>query len=251
MKDFRILLNVNYDGTNYCGWQTQPNGPSIQSEIENVLSKLAKNINIPIVGCGRTDSGVHAHNYYLHFDWVNGDVADLIYKMNKMLPPDISVMRGWHLDFPLHARFDAKKRTYRYFISKEKMPFLDRFRWHYPQSLDLVLMNKACKHLIGHHDFASFAKGHSDVKTTLCHLFQAQWIENPSEYIFEVSANRFLRNMVRSMVGTLIEVGLGKISPEDIQIILSKKNRSEAALSVPAKGLFLWEIEYDLIPLAK
>ena len=242
MKKEGVFFEIAYDGTGYCGWQIQPNAPTIQGSIEDALSKLNGNKPIGIVGCGRTDTGVHAKQYFFHVELPDVNLSEVRYKLNKMLPNDIKIVDVFYNQ--KHARFDAKKRTYRYFIAKEKSPFNDRFCWVYERPLSVEAMNTACTHLIGYLDFASFAKGDTDVKTTLCEVFNASWEETNEGYVFEVSANRFLRNMVRAMVGTLMEVGIGNITPEAIPIILEKKSRQEAALSVPAKGLFLWEILY-------
>ena len=242
MKNERVFFEIAYDGTGYCGWQIQPNAPTVQGTIEEALSKLNGNKPIGIVGCGRTDTGVHAKQYFFHVELPDFNLSEVRYKLNKMLPNDIKILDVFYN--PKHARFDAKKRTYRYLIAKEKSPFNDRFCWVYERPLSVEAMNTACTHLIGQLDFASFAKGDTDVKTTLCEVFNASWEETNEGYVFEVSANRFLRNMVRAMVGTLMEVGIGNITPEAIPIILAKKSRQEAALSVPAKGLFLWEILY-------
>jgi len=237
-----VLMQLAYDGTAYAGWQIQPNVKTVQGTIESCLTKLNANQTIPIVGCGRKDTGVHARQYFIHFESLGIELDQLVYKLNKMLPSDIKIIEASYS--VCHARFDAKKRTYRYFIAKEKTPFNDRFCWVYERPLSVEAMNMACSHLIGTLDFASFAKGDTDVKTTLCEVFNASWEETNEGYVFEVSANRFLRNMVRAMVGTLMEVGIGNIEPEAIPMILAKKSRQEAALSVPAKGLFLWEILY-------
>jgi tRNA pseudouridine38-40 synthase len=242
MEKQRIFMEICYDGTAYSGWQIQPNALTIQGTIVEALSKLNGNKPIGIVGCGRTDTGVHAKQYFFHVELPDFNVSEVRYKLNKMLPNDIKIVDACYNQ--KHARFDAKKRTYRYFIAKEKSPFNDRFCWVYERPLNIKAMNDACKSLIGQQDFASFAKGDTDVKTTLCEVFNAHWEETPEGYMFEVSANRFLRNMVRAMVGTLMEVGIGNITPESLPIILAKKSRQEAALSVPAKGLFLWEILY-------
>lgn len=242
MKNAGVFFEIAYDGTQYCGWQIQPNAPTVQGTIEEALTKLNANKPISIVGCGRTDTGVHAKQYFFHVELSDFNLSELRYKLNKMLPNDIKIIDVFYND--LHARFDAKKRTYRYFIAKEKSPFNDRFCWVFERKLSVEKMNIACAYLIGQLDFASFAKGDTDVKTTNCEVFNAFWKETEDGYVFEVSANRFLRNMVRAMVGTLMEVGIGNISPEIIPIILAKKSRQEAALSVPAKGLFLWEILY-------
>jgi tRNA pseudouridine38-40 synthase len=242
MEKQRIFMEICYDGTAYSGWQIQPNAPTVQGTIESALTKLNGNKPVGIVGCGRTDTGVHAKQYFFHVELPDVSLAELQYKLNKMLPSDIKIIDAFYNE--QHARFDAKKRTYRYFIAKEKSPFNDRFCWVYERPLSIEAMNLACNPLVGHRDFASFAKGDTDVKTTLCEVFNAHWEETPEGYMFEVSANRFLRNMVRAMVGTLMEVGIGNITPESLPVILAKKSRQEAALSVPAEGLFLWEILY-------
>lgn len=242
MKNRTIFMELAYDGTVYAGWQIQPNAKTIQGTIESCLAKLHANHPVQIVGCGRTDTGVHARQYFIHFESFEIELDQLVYKLNKMLPADIKIIEASYRE--CHARFDAKKRTYRYFIEREKSPFNDRFCWVYERPLSVDAMNEACTHLIGHLDFASFAKGDTDVKTTMCEVFNASWVETKEGYVFEVSANRFLRNMVRAMVGTLMEVGIGNMTPESIPVILAKKSRQEAALSVPAKGLFLWEILY-------
>lgn len=235
-------MEICYDGTAYSGWQIQPNAPTVQGAIESALTKLNGNKPVGIVGCGRTDTGVHAKQYFFHVELPDVSLAELQYKLNKMLPSDIKIIDAFYNE--QHARFDAKKRTYRYFIAKEKSPFNARYCWVYERPLSIEAMNLACNSLVGHQDFASFAKGDTDVKTTLCEVFNAHWEETPEGYMFEVSANRFLRNMVRAMVGTLMEVGIGNITPESLPIILAKKSRQEAALSVPAEGLFLWEVLY-------
>lgn len=240
----RIFMKLSYDGTDYSGWQIQPNAPSIQGAIEEALFKLNGNQHVGVTGCGRTDAGVHAKSYYAHFDWEKNKTKNLLYRMNKMLGNAIKIHSFDVLEEPKHARFDAKKRTYRYFISKEKEPFNDRFQWNTSYDLNVNAMNQAGSFLIGTYDFASFAKLHTDVKTTICEVYYASWIETQQAYIFEISANRFLRNMVRAIVGTLIEVGIGKMKPEEISDLIAKKNRQEAAVSVPAKGLFLWDVEY-------
>lgn len=242
MEKQRIFMEICYDGTAYSGWQIQPNAPTVQGTIESALTKLNGNKPVGIVGCGRTDTGVHAKQYFFHVELPDVSLAELQYKLNKMLPSDIKIIDAFYNE--QHARFDAKKRTYRYFIAKEKSPFNDRFCWVYERPLSIETMNLACNSLVGHRDFASFAKGDTDVKTTLCEVFNAHWEETPEGYMFEVSANRFLRNMVRAMVGTLMEVGIGNITPESLPVILAKKSRQEAALSVPAEGLFLWEVLY-------
>jgi len=240
----RFRLDLQYDGTDFHGWQVQPNASSIQANIELALTQLNKNNQIDIVGCGRTDAGVHAMHYVAHFDFECDDIHTFKHKLNGMLPSSIAILSIAPTHDKFHARFDATRRTYRYFINKSKNPFNQRFAHYTRRELDLVAMNSAATHLIGYQDFESFAKHHSDVTNFFCQVYHALWFENEEQYIFEITANRFLRNMVRAVVGTLLEVGMGKISVDEVRSILEKKNRSDAGASVPGKGLFLWEISY-------
>jgi len=237
-----LFAKISFDGTAYYGWQIQPEKETVQGEIESALTQLNGNKAVAIIGCGRTDAGVHAHEYFISFEWPSLRFDHLLFKLNRMLPHAIKV--HWIEHKSIHARFDAKRRTYRYFINKEKQPFEDQFRWTLNRTLDIATMNEACQGLIGTLDFASFAKGDSDVKNTLCDVSVAFWTETDSTYIFEIEANRFLRNMVRALVGTTVEVGLGNLSVESFLAILSKKDRQEASTSAPAKGLFLWRVVY-------
>lgn len=240
----RLRLELQYDGTDFHGWQMQPNAISVQEEIESALTRLNSNQKVEIVGCGRTDAGVHAMHYVAHCDLDYPNLSDLKFKLNGMIHKGISItnIEETHPDF--HARFDATKRTYRYFIDKRNNPFNNRFAHFLRHPLNLEKMNDAAQHLLGKQDFESFAKHHSDVNNFFCEVFSAFWTETDEQYIFEISANRFLRNMVRAVVGTLVDVGLEKIEAQQTQEIIAKKNRSEAGTSVPGKGLFLWKIEY-------
>ena len=238
----RLMLELSYNGTLYHGWQIQPEKPTVQGALETVLSRLNSDIPVAVVGCGRTDTGVHARQYFAHVDGFTGDTNQLVYKLNKMLPNDIVVHATARSS--LHARFDAKRRTYRYYIRKTKDAFDYPFRWIMERPLNVELMNLACTFLLGKHDFASFAKHDSDVASTLCEIVEIGWEEDANEFIFTVSANRFLRNMVRALVGTLVDVGLEKIAPEEVRLILEKRDRCEASESVPAQGLFLWQVTY-------
>ena len=242
----RFFFEISYNGTEYFGWQRQPKQISVQEEIETCLSKLYSNKKIEIVGCGRTDTGVHAKQYFFHVDLEldAGTEDQMRYKLNKMLSPNISVQRIFK--FEMHARFDATLRTYRYFIHSKKDPFRYTQSWYLNQQLDVEKMNSAAKLLIGKKDFTSFAKLHTDVKTNICTVSKAQWYRsNEGELYFEISADRFLRNMVRAIVGTLVDVGLGKIQSEEIVEILENMDRGDASTSAPACGLFLWEIQYE------
>ncbi|WP_343747956.1 tRNA pseudouridine(38-40) synthase TruA [Fluviicola sp.] len=243
--NFRYALELAYRGTDYHGWQIQPNASSVQEEIERRLSQLAGNTPVSVVGCGRTDTGVHASYYVLHFEMEReANCAQLMYKLNKMLPDDISVFSVQPVSGEFHARFSAVSRTYHYFVNLEKNPFaLDS--WHVPRECDFEAMNRAAKQLIGTQDFTSFSKLHTDVKTNICTVYKASWIRQTDQnWYFEIQADRFLRNMVRAVVGTLIDVGLGKLAENQLPEIIAMKDRGEAKLSVPAKGLFLVDVEY-------
>lgn len=245
----RCFFECAYDGTDFSGWQRQPNAKTVQQTIEIMLSRLYKNTAVPIFGCGRTDSGVHASQFYFHVDLPkNLDLEQMNYKLNKMLPSSIVIFRIHLVSNDSHARFDAEFRSYRYFIHTEKKPFLERYSWYFPYELDLSKMNQAAELLIGEKDFTSFSKLHTDVFTNICDLTEAQWIEEKEgQIVFEITSNRFLRNMVRAVVGTLLDVGQGNLNPKDITKILEAKDRSLAGVSVPAKGLFLDRIGYSYI----
>jgi tRNA pseudouridine38-40 synthase len=244
----RYFVQVAYRGTAYNGWQFQPNAPSVQETIERCFSKVFGNTAIPIVGCGRTDAGVHAKSYFFHVDlpqvW---DEQHVCFKLNRMLPPDISAIQAMKVSAEFHARFHATKRTYRYFLHQQKDPFQLDQSWYFQQDLDMNAMNLAAARLLGTKDFGSFSKLHTTVKTNICTVYHAEWVQTNNQWYFEISANRFLRNMVRAIVGTLIEVGLGNLTLEDIDSIIEAKDRGQAAVSVPAHGLFLWEIEYPFL----
>jgi tRNA pseudouridine38-40 synthase len=241
----RYFFELSYDGTNFFGWQRQPDQITVQEAIEEALSKLHSNTPVPIVGCGRTDTGVHAHYYVIHVDLPKiKDIDHIRFKLNRMLPESIAIHKIRPVSEELHARFSAKSRTYRYFIHQEKNPFRFNHSWYMPQKLDVAAMNGAAASLIGTKDFTSLSKLHTDVKNNICTVSNACWSIEDDALYFEITANRFLRNMVRATVGTLVDVGLGKIQPEAIQGILDAKDRGAASTSVPPQGLFLWKIEY-------
>ncbi|MBI2258827.1 MAG: tRNA pseudouridine(38-40) synthase TruA [Flavobacteriia bacterium] len=241
----RYKCCIQYDGSAYFGWQKQKKQISVQEEIENTLSQLF-NKKVDIVGCGRTDTGVHANFYVLHFDLEKiYDENELLYKLNKMLTKNIAVLSMEKVDSNFHARFSAKKRTYRYFIHTFKNPFLSAYSLLFTSQLNLELMNECAEILLGTHDFTSFSKAHTDVKTNICTVFSASWKKEKDKIYFEISADRFLRNMVRAIVGTLIDVGLEKLNKEDFLQIILEKNRNKAKKSVAAHGLFLWNVEYE------
>lgn len=243
----RLFIHFQYDGTNYHGWQIQPNGNTVQEELQKALSVILRQ-PIEVVGAGRTDTGVHACHMVAHFETVLplvGELEGVSYKLNRLLPRDISVLRIEPVADDMHARFSATSRRYHYYISTRKDPFARQYSWQIHWQLDFDKMNEAAKMLIGEKDFASFCKVGSDVKTTMCNLTHAQWVkDSETNWHFEISANRFLRNMVRAVVGTLIEVGRGRMTLEQFQSVLSQKSRSAAGESVPANGLFLEEVSY-------
>lgn len=243
----RYFIWFAYDGAKYHGWQIQPNANTVQAELQTALSTILRQ-PIEVVGAGRTDAGVHAKVMAAHFD-VKGmiDVKQTAYKLNRLLPKDISVNKVELVDDELHARFSARKRTYHYYIHKSKNPFLRNYSCEINYPLDFEEMNKAAKLLLECKDFAAFCKSHTDVATTLCDVTEAEWIKKyprADEWYFRISANRFLRNMVRAVVGTLIEVGKGRMSIAQFNAVLQQKSRQQAGESMPAHALFLEELEY-------
>ena len=242
----RFFITLSYDGTRYHGWQVQPNGPSVQEKLQWALSTILRQ-DIQVTGAGRTDAGVHARMMVAHFDVESMDFEqqDLTYKLNRLLPQDIAIQMMEPVSDEMHARFSATSRTYHYYIHTVKDPFLRAYscELHYP--LDFQLMNEAAAILMTYEDFGAFCKAHADVKTTLCHITAAQWHQtSPSSWYFEITANRFLRNMVRAVVGTLIDVGRGRLSLDDFRKVIEGKRRTEAAESMPANALFLEEVKY-------
>ncbi|MDB0037755.1 tRNA pseudouridine(38-40) synthase TruA [bacterium] len=242
----RYFIELSYNGSTFHGWQIQPDAYSVQEEIESKLSRFHSNAPIKVVGCGRTDTGVHAHHYILHVDIPPVlNTSQLKGKLNRMLPSSIAISNIYPVSDNQHARFTATARTYRYFLHSEKNPFQAATSWYMHKPLDLKKMNEAATLLLGRQDFTSLSKLHTDAKTNLCDVRVAQWIEvDENSMYFEITADRFLRNMVRATVGTLIDVGLGKLEPNDIPTILAAMDRQAASISVPAHGLFLWKIEY-------
>ena len=242
----RLFITLSYDGTRYHGWQVQPNGPSVQEKLQWALSTILRQ-DILVTGAGRTDAGVHARMMVAHFDVESMDfeLQDLTYKLNRLLPQDIAIQKMEPVSDEMHARFSATSRTYHYYIHTVKDPFLRAYscELHYP--LDFQLMNEAAAILMTYEDFGAFCKAHADVKTTLCHITAAQWHQtSPSSWYFEITANRFLRNMVRAVVGTLIDVGRGRLSLDDFRKVVEGKRRTEAGESMPANALFLEEVKY-------
>lgn len=240
----RYFIELSYNGKNYHGWQIQPDAISVQEKLNNALSTIFQE-KIEVVGAGRTDSGVHASQMFAHFDIEKKLKKEVVFRINSILPNDIAVSQVFLVNNEKHARFDASSRSYEYKIWLGRNPFLLDFSWQiHSQKPNLDLMNKAAKLLLEYTDFQTFSKVKTEVYTFNCDITEAYWIQNKNELIFHISANRFLRNMVRAIVGTLLDVGLGKISIEDFEQIIESKNRANAGLSVPAKGLFLTHIKY-------
>ncbi len=243
----RYFIEFAYNGKNYHGFQTQPNASSVQETLTKALQLLVDN-SIEIIGAGRTDAGVHAKQMYAHFDVEKQLEATFwIQKLNSFLPKDIAVFNLFEVSKDAHARFDAVSRTYHYKIHTFKNPFLEDTSWYYYQKLNLQKMNEACKILFQYVDFECFSKVHTDVNTFNCEIKQAFWTEKDNQLQFTIEADRFLRNMVRAIVGTMVNIGIGKTSVEDLEAIIKSKNRSKAGFSVPAHGLALVEIKYPYL----
>lgn len=241
----RYFITIAYDGISYKGWQSQPTGGTLQDTIEQSLATIAR-MPIAITGAGRTDSGVHASNMVAHLNLPLGtDAQQLIYRLNRLLPNSIYIKNILPVTPTAHARFDATSRTYHYQVTLQKSPFLQRYHLYLPHSPNFQAMNQAAQYLLGEHDFTTFSKTGTDVQHHLCTVYQAEWQEvAPNRYTFMYSANRFLRNMVRATVGTLLDVGRGKITPLHFQQKLLSKERAEASASAPADALFLTHITY-------
>lgn len=243
----RYFIKLAYNGTNYHGWQVQPNASSVQETLNKALS-IILNEEINIMGAGRTDTGVHAKEMFAHFDYAPTlEIDSVLHKLNSYLPKDIVIYDIIPVHNEAHARFDAKKRTYNYYITSVKDVFSQEECWYYHQNLDVELMNQAAKILLNHTDFQCFSKVNTDVNTFNCTISEAHWTQENNQLIFTISADRFLRNMVRAIVGTLINVGLHKITLSEFNSIIENKNRNEAGFSVPAQGLFLTKIDYDYL----
>ncbi|MDR1882046.1 MAG: tRNA pseudouridine(38-40) synthase TruA [Prevotella sp.] len=242
----RYFIYLSYNGEKYCGWQVQPNGVSVQETMEKALSILLR-APTAIVGAGRTDAGVHARMMTAHFDTGqdNLDLSLLANRLNRLLPKDIAIQKIVEVCADAHARFDATSRLYRYYITTAKDPFLHTLKYKIYGNPDVEAMNACAKVLFDYEDFTSFSKLHTGVKTNNCTVMLAEWEKRGDDYIFTVKANRFLRNMVRSIAGTLLEAGQGKINVNDFRRIIEAKDRGRAGTSVPGHALFLEEIEYN------
>ncbi|MBQ7517303.1 MAG: tRNA pseudouridine(38-40) synthase TruA [Bacteroidales bacterium] len=263
----RYALTLSYDGIGFCGWQIQPSEPSVQAALQQALTILL-GCETAVTGAGRTDTDVHALQYVAHFDYegpLPNESKDFLYKLNAILPSGVAVFSISEVADGFHARFDACRRTYLYFIHFRKDPFVERYSWHCKFPLDVEKMNEACRYLLGTHDFSCFEKKGADSKTAICTISEARWewyqptlwemscgggtgcghVAEPGPYlVFRISADRFLRNMVRAIVGTMVEVGRGRLSPEDLPAILDSKDRCRAGQSVPGNALFLASVEY-------
>ena len=242
----RYFIHLSYKGTNYHGWQIQPNGNSIQQELTKSMETLLQQ-KTDLTGAGRTDTGVHAKRMTAHFDIQHPitDAKNFVKRLNSLLPYDIAIHDLEEVAPNAHARFDAKSRTYKYYITTQKNPFSNEFTLLISYPLDFEAMNQAAATLFDYVDFTSFSKLHTDTKTNNCKIKQAYWKKEGDYWIFTIQADRFLRNMVRAIVGTLIEVGRKKISVDDFRLIIEKKDRCAAGTSAPAQGLFLAGIEYE------
>lgn len=236
-------MDITYKGTHFNGWQTQPNGTTIQEEIEQGLKLLLKK-ETPILGSGRTDTGVHAKQQVAHFDAEQIDADQLVYKLNSFLPKAIAVNSIYPVNPEISARFDATSRLYHYLLHQGKDPFKEGYSYYFNVKLDVALINKACEIIKDWQNFECFSRVHTEVNHFNCDIFEAEWIEKGNEHLFKIRANRFLRGMVRAIVGTLIDVGIGKTSLEDLKLILQSNDRRKAGRAVPAEGLYLQEVRY-------
>lgn len=241
----RYFIKLAYNGTNYHGWQIQDNSNTVQEELNKALSRFFSS-GIIVHGCGRTDTGVHAKEFYAHFDVDKEieNVSQVVFKLNKALSKDIAIYEIFPVKPDVHARFDAISRTYEYFISRKKDPFYKTFSYYLYGDLDVDLMNKGARILYEYEDFSSFSKSKTEVITNNCKIMNACWEKRDSLLVFKITADRFLRNMVRAIVGTLLDLGTKKITIEEIRKIIESKSRSLAGYSVPANGLFLTHVEY-------
>ncbi len=241
----RYLVELAYNGEGFHGWQIQPNALTVQEAVNQGLSTLLKE-DINVVGAGRTDTGVHASHFVAHFNCLNSEIdcEHLVYKLNRYFTGSIRIDRIIPITSEFHARFSATARTYHYLISRFHQPFMRGLIWNFNRELNVNSMNTAASKLLQYDDFTSFARLHTETKTNTCKIREAKWIEHESLYVFKICADRFLRNMVRAVVGSLVEIGLGKMSVDQFIDIIEIQNRSKAGQSAPAEGLFLTQIDY-------
>ncbi|MGB4773686.1 MAG: tRNA pseudouridine(38-40) synthase TruA [Daejeonella sp.] len=245
-KIHRLFIEISYDGTAYHGWQIQENSVSVQELVNQALSTVLRQ-PVETVGCGRTDTGVHAKQLYAHFDISEENIFEnpqLIIRINSILPPHIAIKRIIEVPQNAHARFDAISRSYEYHIHFNKDPFKHNLSWLLHTHPDVELMNEAAKILLSYQDFSCFSKSNTQTMTNNCTISKAEWVEENNGLVFHITADRFLRNMVRAIVGTLLKVGKHEINPEEIRQIIESKNRSNAGVSVPACGLYLTKVVY-------
>jgi len=246
----RYFVELSYLGTPYFGWQRQPKQLTVQAVLENTMAMLLKN-KIELIGCGRTDTGVHAKQYFAHFDYneilTESSCIKLQHKLNSFLPKEIVIHRIFQVEDEVHARFSAINRTYRYYVATSKDPFHFQTTYRVFEKLNMEEMNLAANLLLGNKDFTSFSKLHTDVNNNFCEITAAFWEERNGQLVFTITANRFLRNMVRAIVGTLLLVGKGKISIVDFEKIILQKERCKAGISAPAHALFLEEVKYKFL----
>lgn len=245
----RYFLHLAYNGAPFFGWQVQPDHPSVQEVLERSLSLLLHQEHIAVTGCGRTDTGVHAADYYAHFELEETLDAEGLKRirdqLNSFLPKEIAIFDIFPVKPRAHARFDAVERTYQYLVSIRKNPFTFPQRYFSFRTPDIERMNEAAALLLENEDFTSFSKVHTQVNNFICHVTHAQWVLEGDDLVFTITANRFLRNMVRAIVGTLLDVGFGKLSVSDFQNIINQKDRCKAGISVPAGALFLTNVRYN------
>jgi len=257
----RYFIELSYDGTNYHGWQTQPNAVAVQEVLDKTLATVLRQ-PIETVGCGRTDTGVHAKEFFAHFDvetiddrpwtiddrpWTIDETAAVVRSLNSILPKDIAIKNIFPVAAEAHARFDATLRSYEYHIHFNKDPFKTGYSWELRDKPDVELMNEAAVIIMQYTDFSCFSKSNTQVKTNNCKISNAEWLIKDDGIVFQISADRFLRNMVRAIVGTLLMVGRKEIEPETVRTIIESKNRSNAGMSVPACGLFLTQVSYPFV----
>lgn len=246
---YRYFIHLAYNGTNYHGWQLQNDLPTVQLSLNKGLSLILKE-EINVVGCGRTDTGVHARNFYAHFNCKNKmeeiSPKQMTFKLNRFLGNDIAIYKIWEVKPKAHARFDAASRTYKYYVTNIKDPFKEEFTYFQYGDLNVEEMNRAANCLLDFIDFTSFSKVHTQTKTNDCKIYKAVWEQKDNSLVFCIQADRFLRNMVRAVVGTLLEVGKGQLSVNDFINVIKAKDRSEAGYSVPAKALFLEDVIYPI-----
>jgi tRNA pseudouridine38-40 synthase len=247
----RYFIELTYDGTNYHGWQTQPNAVAVQEVLDKALSTVLRE-PIETLGCGRTDTGVHAKEFFAHFTPQSPErgafdepvLNNMVRSLNSILPRDIAIKNIIPVHAEAHARFDATLRSYQYHIHFNKDPFKNNYSWLLRDVPDLELMNQAAAIIMEYTDFSCFSKSNTQTKTNNCKISRAEWVREDDGIVFHISADRFLRNMVRAIVGTLIMVGRKEIEPEAVRRIIESKNRSNAGSSVPACGLYLTEVKY-------